>query len=127
MSDKNYNEKMNEDMNLHKKRVMLAIKITFIVFAVALLILAVVFVVSFFKGGLFGSSKDETPPTISARQGTTVVGYIGESPTYKKYVTVSDDKDEEPLLAIDSKAVDINTLSPYEAMSFLFGLQKRLK
>ncbi len=25
------------------------------------------------------------------------------------------------------KAVDINTLSPYEAMSFLFGLQKRLK
>ena len=25
------------------------------------------------------------------------------------------------------KAVDINTLSPYEAMSFLFGLQKKLK
>jgi predicted nucleotidyltransferase len=25
------------------------------------------------------------------------------------------------------KAVDINTLSPYEAMSFLFNLQKRLK
>ena len=25
------------------------------------------------------------------------------------------------------KSVDINTLSPYEAMSFLFGLQKRLK
>ena len=25
------------------------------------------------------------------------------------------------------KAVDINTLSPYEAMSFLFDLQKRLK
>ena len=25
------------------------------------------------------------------------------------------------------KAIDINTLSPYEAMSFLFGLQKRLK
>ena len=25
------------------------------------------------------------------------------------------------------KAIDINTLSPYEAMSFLYGLQKRLK
>jgi len=30
-------------------------------------------------------------------------------------------------VAEELKAVDINTLSPYEAMSFLFELQKRLK
>ncbi len=37
-----------------------------------------------------------------------------------------DDCLEEQVIA-ELKAVDINTLSPYEAMSFLFNLQKRLK
>ena len=37
-----------------------------------------------------------------------------------------DDCVNEQVIA-ELKAVDINTLSPYEAMSFLFGLQKRLK
>jgi hypothetical protein len=45
--------------------------------------------------------------------GTTVIGYVGESPTYKKYVTVSDDKDTEPELAINSSRVDINTEGSY--------------
>ena len=114
MSYKSDKEQWNEEMNLKKQRVLFVIKITFVVFAVALLALAVIFVVSLFKDGLFISAKDETPPSISARQGTTVVGYLGENPTYKKYVTVSDDKDDEPLLAIDSKAVDINTEGSYK-------------
>ena len=55
-------------------------------------------------------------------------------------VSASDSKTEEKddtLISFDDcleaqvieelKAIDINTLSPYEAMSFLFGLQKRLK
>ena len=113
MSYKNEKEQMNEEMKQHKERVMLVIKITFIVFAVALLALAVAFVVSLVKGGLFEPGKDDTPPVIEATHGTTVIGYIGEAPTYKKYVTVSDDKDEEPQLAIDSKAVDINTEGSY--------------
>jgi hypothetical protein len=93
--------------------VLLAIKITFVVFAVALLIFAVTFVVGLVKGDIFASDKDETPPSISARMGTTVIGYVGESPTYKKYVTVSDDKDTEPELAINSSRVDINTEGSY--------------
>lgn len=113
MSYKKDKEQMNEEMNLHKQRVLLVIKITFIVFAVALVALAVTFVVNLVKGGLFAAEKDETAPIISAREGTTVIGYLGESPTYKKYVTVSDDKDDEPVLAIDSKNVDINTEGSY--------------
>ena len=34
---------------------------------------------------------------------------------------------EEDQVIEELKAVDINTISPYEAMSFLFNLQKRLK
>ena len=57
-----------------------------------------------------------------------------------KAISTSDKKQDEvddTLISFDDcineqvieelKAVDINTLSPYEAMSFLFGLQKRLK
>ena len=57
-----------------------------------------------------------------------------------KAISISDKKQTEiddTLISFDDcikeqvieelKAVDINTLSPYEAMSFLFGLQKRLK
>ena len=116
MSYKNEKEQMNEELNLHKKHVILAIKITFIAFAVALVTLAVVLTVSLFNGGLFASDKDEMPPSISARAGTTVIGYLGESPTYKKYVTVEDDKDEEPVLAVNSKNVDINKEGSYTVL-----------
>ena len=113
MSYKNDKQEMNEEMNSLKSKVVTIIKITFLVFAVALVTLVVIFTVSLFQGELFASSKDVTPPSISARQGATVVGYLGEAPTYKKYVTVSDDKDEEPALAIDSKSVDINKEGSY--------------
>ena len=116
MSYKNDREQMNEEMSQHKSRVVFAIKITFIVFAVALVALAVIFVVSLLRGGLFASDKDEMPPSLSAREGTTVIGYIGESPTYKKYVVVTDDKDEEPQLAINSSRVDINTEGSYPVL-----------
>ena len=113
MSYRKDKEQMNEEMNLHKKRVMRVIEITFILFAVALLALAITFAVGLFKDGIFATEKDETAPSISAREGTTVIGYLGESPTFKKYVTVSDDVDEEPQLAIDSSKVDINKEGSY--------------
>lgn len=116
MSYKNDREEMNEEMKLRKNQVMLAIKITFLGFAVALVALAVMFAINIFNGGLFASDKDETPPSISARAGTTVIGYLGESPTYKKYVTVTDDKDEEPVLAVNSKNVDINKEGSYTVL-----------
>lgn len=113
MSYNNEKEQMNKEMQTHKQRVMLVIKITFIVFAVALLALAVSIIISLVKGGLFNAGKDDTPPVIEARQGTTVVGYIGEAPTYKKYVTVSDDKDDDIKIEINSKSVDINKEGRY--------------
>ena len=55
---------------------------------------------------------------------------IGESNSKPKEVDDSlisiDDFVNEQVIE-ELRAVDINTLSPYEAMSFLFGLQKRLK
>ncbi len=116
MSYKNDKAQMSEEMNSHKNKVILAVKITFIAFAAALLAFAVVLGISLVKGGLFASAKDETPPSISARAGTTVIGYLGESPTYKKYVTVSDDKDEEPELAINSSKVNINQEGSYTVL-----------
>lgn len=113
MSYMNDKAKMSEEMNLHKKRVMIAITITFAVFAVSLLAFTIVFIASVSNGSLFGTVKDETPPSISPRAGTTVIGYLGESPTFKKYVTVSDDKDSEPILAINSSKVDINKEGSY--------------
>ena len=55
---------------------------------------------------------------------------IGESNAQEKQVddsiiTIDDFVNEQVIEEL--KAVDINTLSPYEAMSFLFNLQKRLK
>lgn len=114
MSYLNDKDKMNREMESHKNKVKLVIKITFIAFAVALLAFTVSLIVSLVKGGLFTSSKDTTPPTIQPREGTTVVGYLGEAPTYKKYVTVSDDKDDAPELKINSSKVDINKEGSYE-------------
>ena len=55
---------------------------------------------------------------------------IGEGKAPQKTVDDSlisiDDFVNEQVIE-ELRAVDINTLSPYEAMSFLFGLQKRLK
>ena len=113
MSSNNEKKQMTEEMLTHRKRVMFAIKITFVAFAIAIAVFAVMLCVSLFKGGLFAIAKDKTPPTVTPREGTTVIGYIGESPTYKKYVIVSDDKDEEPKLAIDYEKVDINKEGSY--------------
>ena len=113
MSYKNDKEQMNNEMSLRKKRVMLAIKITFVVLAIALVSFAISFAIGLFKDGLFASQKDTEAPTISARDGTTVIGYLGESPTFKKYVLVSDDKDEEPKLAIDSEEVNTEKEGSY--------------
>lgn len=114
MSYKKDKEKMNSEMSLHKKRVMLAIKITFVALSVALIAFIVFFIVGLVRGELFASQKDTKPPTISAREGQTVVGYLGESPTYKKYVIVNDDKDEEPRLAIDPDEVNIDAEGTYK-------------
>ena len=116
MSYKKDIHEMNSEMNLHKQRVILAIKITFIALAVSLVALAVSLTVSLIQGGLFATEKDTTPPVIEPIQGTTVIGYVGKAPTYKKYVTVSDDKDDDPRLEVNSEKVDINKLGSYTVL-----------
>lgn len=113
MSYKKDIQEMNREMNMHKKHVMLAIKITFIALAISLVALAISLSVGLIQGGLFATEKDTTPPVIEPIQGTTVIGYVGEAPTYKKYVTVNDDKDEDPQLKVNSTKVDINKIGSY--------------
>ena len=60
--------------------------------------------------------KDTTAPTIKPKSDTTVTGYVGVSPTYKKYVVVTDDRDEDPQLAINSSKVDINKPGSYTVL-----------
>ena len=50
-----------------------------------------------------------------------------EKPSERDDTLISMDDCVNEQVIEELKAVDINTLSPYEAMSFLFGLQKRLK
>lgn len=114
MSYKNDKNKMNQEMENHKKAVMLVIKITFVVLAVAVVAFAVSLVMTLFKGDFFKSSKDTVAPTVQPREGSTVIGYLGEAPTYRKYVTVSDDKDASPELKINSESVDINKVGSYK-------------
>ncbi len=71
-----------------------------------------------------------------AREVLKIVEQSSESLTTSEKIIEKKEKDES-LISFDDciqdqviaelKAVDINTLSPYEAMSFLFNLQKRLK
>ena len=50
---------------------------------------------------------------------------ISQKPVDDSLISIDDFVNEQVIEEL--RAVDINTLSPYEAMSFLFGLQKRLK
>ena len=114
MSYLNDKEQMNEEMEARKNKVKFIIKITFIAFAVALAAFAVSFMISLFSDGLFPSAKDTTPPVIQPREGTIVEGFLGEAPTFKKYVVVSDDQDDAPELKIVSDGVDIHNEGSYE-------------
>ena len=49
------------------------------------------------------------------------------TPVEKDDTLISFDDCINEQIVEELKAIDINTLSPYEAMSFLYGLQKRLK
>lgn len=113
MSYKKDKYEMNGEMDLHKKRVIFIIKVTFIALAVSLFALAISLTVNLLQGGLFGAARDTVPPTIEPMQGKTVIGYVGEKPTYKKYVSVTDDKDEDPQFDVNASGVDINTPGTY--------------
>lgn len=55
--------------------------------------------------------EDSTPPIISGVEDRTV--YIGQTISYRKNVTVTDDCDSAPSLTVDSKSVDVSKEGKY--------------
>lgn len=54
--------------------------------------------------------SDTTPPTVSGSDFEIV---LGDSVSYRKQITVSDDCDENPTIAVDNSAVDLDTPGVY--------------
>lgn len=97
---KNDKEKMNKEAKNRRDLTWQIIKITFVTFAAFLLVFCVTLVVSL----MFGN-KDEEAPIISGSK--RVIGYCGDTPVFKKMVTVSDNTDVAPHLEINASSVDI--------------------
>lgn len=112
MSYNNDKEKMNKEIEDHKKLMWRIIKLTFIAFAVVLVIFSIVLLVTLISGA--GKSGDNMPPEISGRDGSRFVGYVGESPKYKQMVKVVDDTDPAPLLQVDNSRVNIDEEGEYK-------------
>ena len=110
MSYTNDKKNMNEQISRRKNRLTFIIKVTFIALSVSLVALIITLFATFLIG-----EEDTQPPTIQASS-TQIVGYKGVPPTYKKYVTVTDNKDapEDILLQWDSRNVDINKVGTYK-------------
>ena len=108
MSYKIDKENMNKQINDKKNRLAFIIKITFIALFVSLITLIIVLIVSMLV--------DNEPPVIKPVSSEEVVGYIGKAPTYKKYVTVSDNSDSNPVLDVNASAVDINKAGRYKVI-----------
>ncbi len=109
MSYINQKDEMSNQAEKHKHLVWTSIKITFVVFAVCLVLLIVTLIVSLFSG-----AKDTEAPTIIGPADGMVVGYVGEVPMYKKMVRVEDNIDSAPRLQIDNSQVNKDAVGEYE-------------
>ena len=114
ISDK---EKMKKDVQERKNTVLFAIKITFFAFAVALLVFCITFVLSaIFGWGEDSKKTDNLDPSISQNFNIDgfdtfnggVVGYVGQTPTFKKFIVLSDG-----VISDIQHNVDINTEGTY--------------
>ncbi len=111
MSYTNDKKNMNEQIARRKNKLILIIKITFIALSVSLVALLITLFATLFLA--------DEPPVIQPASSVEVVGYVGaeQAPTYKKYVTVTDDKDTpEDLLTrleVNATAVRLNKEGTY--------------
>ena len=120
MSYKSDKENMQKQVQAHRATVLSIIKITFVAFAVLLLAFCVTAILSKLFGWGIISGADKKSPSISQNMKIEgfevynggVVGYVGVTPTFKKFVSVFDDTDEMPTLAVEHN-VDINTVGSY--------------
>ena len=121
MSYRSDKEKMKKDAKAHRDSVFFFIKWTFVVFAAMLL----VFCATLAFDAIFGldkpaSKQDADAPVISQNFNISgfetfdggVVGYVGQTPTFKKFITVFDPNDSEPTVSIDH-SVDPNVEGTY--------------
>ena len=92
---------MKADITRHYHNVWLVIKITFITLAatLAMFCLALIFI------------GDTEPPKIEAP--SSVVGYVGDKPAYKKFITVSDNDGSDPKIEVDARKVNTKKAGTY--------------
>lgn len=122
MSYKVDKEIMKKEVDAHKNLVLFAIKITFIAFAACLLIFCITLILSAVFGWEKGSSSsDNIAPTVSQNLNIDgfdtfnggVIGYVGQTPTLKKFIIISDDTDESPVISNIQHDIDSNTEGTY--------------
>ncbi len=106
---KTYREKMQDDINAHKGRVYMIIKITFVVFAILLLLFIVTISISRFTGN---DNGDKEAPQFIGPSNNVIIGYVGETPVYKTWVTLADENDK--IVKIDNSEVDKNREGEYK-------------
>lgn len=120
MSYRSDKENMEKEVQAHRKSVLFIIKITFITFAAFLLVFCLTLLLStLFEWGR-KSGSDTKAPTITQNMKVDgfeaynggIVGYVGVTPTFKKFISVSDDTDELPTVSVEHN-VDINTVGTY--------------
>ena len=122
MSYKSDKERMQKDAQSYRNSIFSLIKITFIAFAAMLLVFCLTLALSFaFGWGGDKPSGDDTPPKITqnfdldgfeAFKGG-VIGYIGDTPAFKKFVIVTDDTDEAPTISVLEHNGDIKKEGTY--------------
>lgn len=122
MSYRSDKEKMKKEAAEYRNKLLFITKITFLAFASLLVIFCITLGLSkLFGGGSGSKGKDTIPPSISQNfdiQGFDtfnggVVGYVGQVPTFKKFILVSDDTDEAPVISNIEHHVDNNTEGTY--------------
>ena len=123
MSYNSDKEKMNDEVQIRQKSLIKTIKFTFIVFSIALFAFCVTLLFSFVFNWEKApdASEDTTPPRIAQNFNVEgyqtfnggVIGYVGETPTFKKFVLVKDDLDDVPTISVIEHNEDINREGTY--------------
>ena len=122
MSYKSDKERMQNDAKAHRDRVFSVIKITFIAFAASLLVFCLTLGLSLlFDWDSSKPSGDKTPPKITQNFNLEdfeafnggVIGYVGQTPAFKKFVSVTDDTDDVPVISVLEHNEDITKEGTY--------------
>lgn len=111
-----------EDNAKRKKTVFFAIKITVAVLAACLLLTTVMFIVDLASDGPsdagndgdVGGSKDRTAPVIKVNDGADAIYVlVGETVSWRKAVSVSDNSGTGKITAVDNSGVDLDKAGTY--------------